>query len=76
MNGEVFAPYRRPTVWKQSRQYTGRAPVGTNGTWVGLPQFEQTTSCITRARPLPSAARRAARHSGQRRGSFWSPRDW
>jgi hypothetical protein len=41
-----------------------------------LPQFEQITSCMTRVRPLPSDVRRAARHSGQRLGSFWSPRDW
>jgi len=52
--------------------------VGTIGTWVGLPQFEQITSCMTLARPppLPSAWRLAARHSGQRLGSFCSPRDW
>jgi hypothetical protein len=47
------------------------------GTWVGLPQLEQITSCMTFVRPLPpSDVRRAARHSGQRLGSFCSPRVW
>jgi hypothetical protein len=31
---------------------------------------------MTLVRPLPSDVLRAARHSGQRRGSFWSPRVW
>ncbi|HEX6549030.1 MAG TPA: hypothetical protein VF134_09850 [Candidatus Dormibacteraeota bacterium] len=35
--------------WKQSWQYTGRLPVGKNGTWAGRPQLAQMTSCISRA---------------------------
>src|SRR5262249_49576749 len=42
-------PSRSPFIsLKQSRQYTGRAPVGTNGTVVSAPQREHTAACISR----------------------------
>ena len=44
------------------------------GTVACFPTVAQHTSRRTRDRPWPSAGLRAARHSGQRRGSFWSPR--
>jgi hypothetical protein len=73
------APAYRPRLLeKQSWQYTGRLPVGRNGTCAGRPQLAQITSCISREgrelAPGPSE-RRAERQLGQRRGSWSRPRD-
>jgi len=38
---------------KQSSQYTGRSPLGRNGTSVFLPHSAQTTGCISRLIPPP-----------------------
>lgn len=43
--------------WKQSRQRTGRVPLGKNGTLQALPQSLQTASCSSRGAGLPAPAR-------------------
>ncbi|GAC1556532.1 MAG: hypothetical protein NVS2B7_32110 [Herpetosiphon sp.] len=35
-------------LWKQSEQYTGLSPRGTNGTCAGLPHDEHVVVCISR----------------------------
>lgn len=43
--------------WKQSRHFTGRVPLGKNGTLQALPQSLQTASCISRGAGFPAPAR-------------------
>ena len=38
----------RRCCWKQSEQYTGLSPRGTNGTWASLPHEAQIAVCISR----------------------------
>src|SRR5204863_4514066 len=65
------APTR--TRSKHALQYTGRSYRGKNGTVVSTPHAAQTTACISRGSRPSRSRRRAARHSGQRWGSFINP---